>query len=238
MDITQWGMGKDGTGPVKVIASTEGRHWAWDRGFRRQNGARLVYADGLELLHVGGTRWGTVFFGDRGVICVDRGRFAIWEGDGRFGTDRKVREGLSRGTFDGLKKIAYYNGRYDERVDGVKREIDTATNEFGMSSMHAIKLAEERLGFKVKDFKKQLYASRNQVQNFVECVTARTDTISNHHVGPWTSVLCQLVHMSYVHDTGFDWNPAKMTFANGTGKADWLSRVEIRPNAHRFEVKA
>ena len=238
MDITQWGMGKDGTGPVKVIASTEGRHWAWDRGFRRQNGARLVYADGLELMHVGGTRWGTVFFGDRGVVCVDRGRFAIWEGDGRFGTDRKVREGLSRGTFDGLKKIAYYNGRYDERVDGVKREIDTATNEFGMSSMHAIKLAEERLGFKVKDFKKHLYASRNQVQNFVECVTARTDTISNHHVGPWTSVLCQLVHMSYVHDTGFDWNPAKMTFANGTGKADWLSRVEIRPNAHRFEVKA
>lgn len=89
-----------------------------------------------------------------------------------------------------------------------------------------------------KDFKKRLYASRNQVQNFVECVTARTDTISNHHVGPWTSVLCQLVHMSYVHDTGFDWNPAKMTFANGTGKIDWLSRVEIRPNAHRFEVKA
>ena len=38
------------------------------------------------------------------------------------------------------------------------------------------------------------------------------------------AVLCQLCNMSYVYDTGFDWDPVKMEFANGTGKGISLKR--------------
>jgi len=246
MDIAQWGMDHDGTGPVKVIASEDGRSGSWDRGFRRQRGARLVFADGLEMLHVGNTRWGTVFFGDRGIICVDRGRFAMWAGDASsIRNDKKAREGLSNGTFDGLRKVAYYNGTYSERVNGEERKIDTATPEFGQNMMDSLKKAASFLGVKMcsdrrlgYDLKVKLYKSDSHVKNFVECVRDRKAAISDHNVGPWTSVLCQLVHMSYVHDTGFDWNPAEMTFANGTGNKDWLSRIEVRPDTGRFKVKA
>jgi hypothetical protein len=34
--------------------------------------------------------------------------------------------------------------------------------------------------------------------------------------------------MSYVYDTGFDWNPDKMEFANGTGKGIPLKRDYCR----------
>ena len=246
MDITQWGLGHDGTGPVKVIGSVEGRAGNWERGFRHQSGARLLFADGTELAHVGGTRWGTVFYGDRGLVCVDRGRFAFWAGDASgLRGDRKVRSRISDGTFDGLKKVAYYNGRYKERVNGVEKEIDSGTEEFGRSAMEALKKAAAFLDVKMcddrkrgYDFKTKLYKSDNHVKNFVECFLARKDTISNHRVGPWTSVLCQLVHMSYVHDVGFDWDPKKMTFANGTGNLEWLSRRELRPYTGKFEVKA
>ena len=34
--------------------------------------------------------------------------------------------------------------------------------------------------------------------------------------------------MSYVYDTGFDWDPVNMTFANGTGDPAWLKRSNYR----------
>ena len=238
LDIAAWGMDKDGTGPVKVVAGNEPRHWAWDRGYRRQWGTKLVYADGLVVRHVQGTSWGCVFYGSKGAVCVDRGRFALWSGERGWDVDAKLRGALSDGSFDGLTKIAYYNGTQSRRVDGVEKRIDTASDEFGKNAGDAVKIAERKLGFKTADFKTKLYESHNQVANFVDCVASRRRAISNEDVGPWSSVLCQLMNMSYVHDTGFDWDPAAMAFAGGTGNRDWLSRLEMRPATGRFETKA
>jgi hypothetical protein len=74
----------------------------------------------------------------------------------------------------------------------------------------------------------QLYKSSNQILNFVECVETRKPTISPAEVGGRGAVLCQLCNMSYVYDTGFDWDPVKMDFANGTGKGIQLSRDYCR----------
>ena len=246
MDIAQWGTGHDGDGPVKVIASTEAPSGRWEQGFRRQRGVRLVYADGLELRHVGSTRWGTVFFGSRGIVCVDRDHFAMWAGDASsIRNDEKVRKALSDGTFGGLEKVAYYNGKYRERVNGENREIDAGTERYGRNLSEALAKAADFLGVKMcddrrlgYDFKTKLYKSDNHVKNFVDCFLERKEPICSHNVGPWSSVLCQLQHMSYVHDIGFDWDPAKMTFANGTGNVEWLSRREIRPYTGRFNVEA
>ena len=49
-------------------------------------------------------------------------------------------------------------------------------------------------------------------------------TISPAETGARASILCQLCNMSYVYDTGFDWDPVKCTFANGTGDPAWLKR--------------
>ena len=70
----------------------------------------------------------------------------------------------------------------------------------------------------------QLYKSPNQVRNFVDCAVSRQPTISPAEVGARGAVLCQLCNMSYVYDTGFDWDPVKMDFANGTGKGISLKR--------------
>ena len=72
--------------------------------------------------------------------------------------------------------------------------------------------------------KVQLYKSPNLVQNFVVCVESRKPTISPVEVGGRGAILCSLCNMSYVYDTGFDWDPEKNDFANGTGKGISLKR--------------
>jgi predicted dehydrogenase len=62
-DIAQWGLGKDGTGPVRIIPP---------RDAGAKYGAELVYEDGVRLIHGGPS--GTTFTGDRGLLAVDRGR--------------------------------------------------------------------------------------------------------------------------------------------------------------------
>jgi len=74
----------------------------------------------------------------------------------------------------------------------------------------------------------QLYKSPNQVLNFCQSIESREPTISPSQVGGRGAVLCQLLNMSYVYDTGFDWNPDAFEFANGTGDPAWLKRANYR----------
>ena len=240
LDISQWGLGRDGDGPVKVVRSAEPANGDWKRAWRKQKGVKFVYADGTELLHWNGGRWGTMFFGSKGLLCVDRGRFAFWQGDALSvdRADRKLMRKFDDGTFDGLKKLAYYNGKY--RENGV--EVNSASAEFGQSAENAIKIAAGKLGIKMCSDKKfgydlpvKLYLSRNHVQNFVECCFERRPACSNEDVGGYTAVMCQLCHMAYQYDTGFDWDPKNFTFANGTGNEQWLRRRAYYRN--NFEPK-
>jgi predicted dehydrogenase len=63
-DIAQWGLGMDDSGPVEII-HTEGKKLAFK------------YANGVTMYHGGlqGYGFGVVFVGEKGKICVDRGRF-------------------------------------------------------------------------------------------------------------------------------------------------------------------
>ena len=82
--------------------------------------------------------------------------------------------------------------------------------------------------FDLANAKVQLYKSPNQVQNFFECVRSRKPTISPAEVGARGAILCQLCNLSYVYDTGFEWDPVNMTFANGTGDPVWARRAVYR----------
>ncbi|HUF63252.1 MAG TPA: Gfo/Idh/MocA family oxidoreductase [Verrucomicrobiales bacterium] len=65
LDIAQWGLGMDESGPVESIPPKDGG----DRG------ATLVYSNGVTVKHGGDI--GVRFHGEDGEVAVDRGRFAF-----------------------------------------------------------------------------------------------------------------------------------------------------------------
>jgi predicted dehydrogenase len=68
IDIAQWALDVDGSGPVEVRAPKD-----WETAKR---GAQLVYSDGTLLTHVRG-RAAISFYGTEGQIDVDRGKFEL-----------------------------------------------------------------------------------------------------------------------------------------------------------------
>jgi predicted dehydrogenase len=66
LDIAQWGLGMDDSGPVEVKAA----------GDPNANcGAKLVYVNGITVEHVNG--FGVQFFGADGQVLVNRGKFVL-----------------------------------------------------------------------------------------------------------------------------------------------------------------
>lgn len=69
LDIAQWGLGMDASGPVEVLPpETPGA----------KRGAKLVYANGVTVEHKNG--FGVHFFGSEGEVQVNRGRFTFQRG--------------------------------------------------------------------------------------------------------------------------------------------------------------
>jgi predicted dehydrogenase len=71
LDIAQWGLGMDESGPVEVLPAPEGT--------RAKRGVTLVYANGVTVKHTDG--FGVDFFGTEGRVQVNRGKFAFMRGD-------------------------------------------------------------------------------------------------------------------------------------------------------------
>lgn len=63
LDIAQWGLGMDHSGPVEVVAASG------------KSGCRLVYANGAYVEHKGG--FGVHFYGSNGEVLVNRGKFVL-----------------------------------------------------------------------------------------------------------------------------------------------------------------
>ncbi|MEI6076988.1 MAG: Gfo/Idh/MocA family oxidoreductase [Verrucomicrobiota bacterium] len=66
-DIVQWAFGCDETGPVEFYPAVTPK---------AEFGVRWRYASGLEVTHQKGN--GITFYGDKGKIMVNRGRFQLW----------------------------------------------------------------------------------------------------------------------------------------------------------------
>ena len=85
LDIAQWGLDMDDSGPYKIIRSDEPYSTDLFHGGRRQFGMRMLFKskkDGkdIELYHGPFGVWGTVFYGTKGVVAVNRGKIAVWAG--------------------------------------------------------------------------------------------------------------------------------------------------------------
>jgi predicted dehydrogenase len=66
LDIAQWGLGMDESGPVEVIPPDDPK---------AKRGAKLVYANGITVEHKDG--FGVHFFGTDGEVLVNRGKFVL-----------------------------------------------------------------------------------------------------------------------------------------------------------------
>ncbi|MEO8351782.1 MAG: Gfo/Idh/MocA family oxidoreductase [Chthoniobacteraceae bacterium] len=93
LDIAQWGLGMDDSGPVKIIPPDD-----WKQA---QSGAKLVYADGVEVLHI--PENGVTFFGTDGEVYVNRGKFKLTlRGDVKY--DGTAKGAKTRKLVDGAEK--------------------------------------------------------------------------------------------------------------------------------------
>jgi predicted dehydrogenase len=87
LDIAQWGLGMDASGPVEILPPEK-------KGAKR--GAKLVYANGVTVEHKDG--FGVHFVGTEGEVRVNRGKFAFERGDetiASFVGDKEKEQGTS-----------------------------------------------------------------------------------------------------------------------------------------------
>ncbi len=223
LDIAQWGLGLDESGPVKIIRSNEMPARDPKLGGRRQHGLQMVFADGCVLQHNNFANWGTVFYGADGIVAVNRGRIGVWTGKGLF-PDEKVRKGIVDGSFDAMKCVGFWA---PPRVPKGQPAPPPAACS-AKSCLDACNKAIKE--FDLKHAKIKLYKSMNHVADFAARCRDRARPCSPAAVGGRSAILCGLCNISYVRDAGFEWNPAKNEFANGTGDAAWLARPSYRKN--------
>ena len=69
IDIAQWGLGTDDSGPVEARPPEKWKKW------KSKRGAQLVYSNGTTITHKNG--FGVHFQGEDGEVKVNRGRFAF-----------------------------------------------------------------------------------------------------------------------------------------------------------------
>ena len=221
LDIAQWGLDMDESGPYKIIRSEEPHSANLFHGGRRQFGMKMLfkkpYGD-VELYHGPFGTWGTVFYGTKGIVAVNRGKIAVWTGSGVKPTD-EIRKQLADATFNGMELVAASIGK-DYGTDATSKKDNKL----------AATLAKLVAHFKLDSAKTQIYKSTNksQVRNFVEHYYDRKPTQSPAETGARSAILCQLCNMSYVYDTGFDWDPKRNDFAGDNKMGISLTRDSYR----------
>jgi predicted dehydrogenase len=111
IDIAQWALNADGSGPVEIRAPQD-----WQTAKR---GAQLVYADGTVLTHVKGK--GVSFYGTEGECHVNRGKFELimdgktvhkfWDREIDKGTSMEREVTLTEREYLANAKIKLYNSK-------------------------------------------------------------------------------------------------------------------------------
>jgi len=140
IDIAQWALGADGSGPVEVRAPQN-----WETAKR---GAQLVYADGTVLTHVRGK--GVSFYGTEGELHVNRGKFELlmdgktvnkfWDKEVDKGTslEREVTLAERKYLVDAKVKLPAPKSHFQDFVDCIaSRKRPICDVEIGASSVIA-----------------------------------------------------------------------------------------------------
>ena len=222
LDIAQWGLDEDKGGPVKIIRSEESYSSNLYHGGRRQFGMKMIFKKphgDVELYHGPFGVWGTVFYGTKGIVAVNRGKIAVWLNTGLVKPTEEIRKALQNDKDLFMKdKIVAESIGQDYGTDAMAKKDNKL--EDALNKLDKV--------FDLANAKVQLYKSSNQVKNFADCIETREMTISPAEVGGRSGALCLLCNMSYQYDTGFDWDPVKLDFAGKNCK-----RLSIKREVYR-----
>ncbi|MEA3366037.1 MAG: gfo/Idh/MocA family oxidoreductase, partial [Candidatus Hydrogenedentes bacterium] len=128
LDIAQWGLGMDESGPVEVHPPEDPT---------ATEGAVLHYRNGVRVIHKDG--FGAHFFGSEGEVKVNRGRIEFWRmGKKLAGFVDKKDEGSLGSTLQKIEneylsdaKVKLYRSEdhVGDFIDGVKVRTRPITNE-------------------------------------------------------------------------------------------------------------
>ena len=128
LDIAQWGLGMDASGPVEVRPPK-------DRDAKR--GAALIYANGIKVTHKDG--FGVDIFGSEGRVQVNRGTFTLSRGGKMIAKHSSRKDKLSCGAAVQLAEREYLAGakvklykspsHYENFITSVKNRSTPICNE-------------------------------------------------------------------------------------------------------------
>jgi hypothetical protein len=182
----------------------------------RQNGRDV------ELYHGPFGVWGTVFYGTKGIVAVNRGEIALWLTNGLVKPDAAIRKQVADATLPGL--VAASIGK-DYGTDATVKQDNRL----------AAVLDRFEKDYKDVIAKAGLYVSQNQVRNFCECIETRKNPISDAETGARSGVLCLLCNLSYQYDTGFEWDGEKLEI-KGCNRKGISTRREVYRNGWEIIV--
>ena len=130
IDIAQWGLGTDNSGPVEARPPEDWKKW------KSKRGSKLVYSNGTTITHQSG--FGVHFQGEDGDVKVNRGRFVFSlkgkeiakfekRGDGSLGSALQTAEK----TFLNNAKVKLYKSTHHIRdfLSSVESRRKPITNE-------------------------------------------------------------------------------------------------------------
>ena len=130
IDIAQWGLGADNSGPIEARPPEDWKKW------KSKRGAKLVYSSGTTITHQSG--FGVHFQGEDGDVKVNRGRFVFSlkgkeiakfekRGDGSLGSALQTAEK----TFLNNAKVKLYKSTHHIRdfLSSVESRKKPITNE-------------------------------------------------------------------------------------------------------------
>jgi predicted dehydrogenase len=146
IDIAQWALGVDDTGPVEVIAPADYAN--------AKRGAKLVYANGVVLTH--DTGFGVSIYGTAGEVHVNRGQFKlVVNGETKFHHEKNKTEKTSlqrevmgaEAMFLKDAKVKVYNSKehHDDFLQAVRNRTkpicDVAVGATTVISCHLMNMA-------------------------------------------------------------------------------------------------
>jgi len=129
-------------------------------------------------------------------------------------------------TFHGEKGWIFVNrGRFILKV-GDREVANFSKQESKPSLGEQLDAVEKEF---LADAKIKLQANTGHKDDFMSCVRSRKRPIADVEIGARTVTTCHLVNFAYRYGQKIQWDPAKLDFAGGSGKAEWLTR-EYRGN--------
>ena len=134
-----------------------------------------------------------------------------------------VEHGQSMGvTFFGDKgQVEVTRGRFHLTLNGKTFAKFTRREDGGSLGLALVTCEREILG---ENPNVQLYKSPHHIRDFLGAVQSRKKPITHEGIGGGTAICCHLMNLAYYHHQPIEWDPKTATFANGTGKAEWLTR--------------